>query len=140
MSCPPGHIMRAAYTTKKGVHVKRTCIKDQGKPGKGPKILPAPKEHGLLRSYGYSTHSTDRSRHIALSKASHNDPDKTLKVLRHLNLLANYQANPQIKQTMQKDVKYLSQKHKSSKGGSRKSSRKSSRKTSRRTSKKSSGW
>ena len=38
--CPKGKILRKGYTTKKGVKVEPKCIKDQGKPGKGPKIFP----------------------------------------------------------------------------------------------------
>ena len=38
--CKSGKILRKSYKTKKGVKVKASCIKDQGKKGKGPKTLP----------------------------------------------------------------------------------------------------
>jgi hypothetical protein len=70
--CPKGNILRVAYkyTDRSGkrVHVKSACIKDQGKPGKGPKYIP--KLHkGLLTKYGYKLDKTMDARHRALKKA-----------------------------------------------------------------------
>ena len=125
-TCKRGHIrrngywkkgyLRKAYTRKdktkvKGAYVDRawvpsTCIKDMGKPGKGPKILPPVGKELKLSRYGYSTKKTQMERRKSLVKASKsNNP---LKVLRHLNLIRNYQADKTIKSTMAKDVTFLS--------------------------------
>ena len=57
--CSKGEIERVGYSfvKKTGTHVsvKPTCIKDKGKPGKGPKLITIPHEdEGLLSKYGYS--------------------------------------------------------------------------------------
>ena len=50
--CKRGEIKKAGYTTKRGVQVPPTCIKDRGAPGKGPKVIPKLKEGAMM---GYST-------------------------------------------------------------------------------------
>lgn len=158
--CPPGKILRKSYTRKshvrksrgrgqsrvKGSHVKKTkvpatCVKDRGKPGKGPKTLPKFSGKLKLTRYGYSTDKSASARHDALVKASKkNNP---LEVLRHLNLLRNYQADDpkgrKIAKIMGEDVKFMSKYYKNWKRGSgmkvsrksRKSSKKGSKKGSR---------
>ena len=51
--CKSGKILRKSYTTKKGIKVKASCIKDRGKKGKGPKTLPKIKTDMSLGEYGY---------------------------------------------------------------------------------------
>lgn len=149
MSCPKGKIRRVsysrkgytrkAYTNKKGsrVHsarISRTrvpsaCVKDTGKPGKTPsykKVLPKPSKNMSLSKYGYSTHKSASIRRQALKKASGNKP---LPVLRRLNLLANYQADPTAKAAMREDVEFMSNFYKQYK---RQQSRTTSKKTSNR--------
>ncbi len=160
-SCGPGQIRRASYDRKahsrksyrrgstkvKGSYVDRThvpsaCVKDMGKPGKTPKskrVLPRPGEKLHLSKYGYATHKAPSERHAALMKAAEKSGEPMLTVLRRLNLLANYQADPRAKAAMREDVDYMSAqyaKYKRSQG--RTSSRKRS-KSSRKGSKKSKG-
>ena len=86
-------------------NVRPTCIKDVGKPGKGPKILPRLDDKLHLSDYGYSIRRSDKERHRALRKASnYNDP---LMVLRRLNLIRNYQYIPNNKDIFTSDVEYM---------------------------------
>ena len=110
--CPKGTIERVGYTfkrksSKKTVHVKKTCIKDQGKTGKGPKldILPA-KDIGILSDYGYSLHDTHDIRIKALKKAiKHNNE---LKILRHINALRTLnKSNKTNYNKLDKDLKWI---------------------------------
>lgn len=113
--CPPGQIMRVgyhrkAYTKKDGTdvpatYVKSVCIKDQGKKGKGPKTLPPLDDVIHLRDYGYSYKKTPDERHAALRAASMDNG--TLKVLRRLNLIRNYQYIPSVKDVFNNDVDYM---------------------------------
>lgn len=56
--CPPGQIQRVGYTYTRQqnnteVTVPSTCVPDQGKPGKGPKLIQMPESDiGLLSKYG----------------------------------------------------------------------------------------
>lgn len=124
--CGPGEILkvgfkrrgfeRRPFVRKDGTRVASsyipehrvgpTCIKDVGKPGKGPKILPTPDDLVHLSKYGYSVHKPDADRRAAL-KAASKDND-TLLVLRRLNLLRNYQAVPENKEIFSRDVEYMS--------------------------------
>jgi hypothetical protein len=109
-----GHI-RKSYTRKDGTKVSAAivsetdvppvCVKDVGKPGKGPKILPKPRNEIKLHTYGYSTKKTDAQRHEALKDAAHDFG--LLKVLRRMNLLRNYQSVPSVKAVFNRDVEYL---------------------------------
>jgi hypothetical protein len=77
--CPPGEILRNSYHRKgyrktNGTYVKSKtlktgCIKDQGKPGKGPKIVPPVKHPGSLKKYGYALNKNVKDREGALKKA-----------------------------------------------------------------------
>ena len=55
ITCSPGQIKRDEYTKKvnnKIIKVDSVCIKDQGKPGKGPKLIVIPDEDiGLLKKF-----------------------------------------------------------------------------------------
>tara|TARA_B110000495_G_C22579498_1_gene348184 strand:- start:59 stop:448 length:390 start_codon:yes stop_codon:yes gene_type:complete len=73
--CRVGYV-RKSYKKKNGTVVKAVvvapkCIKDKGKPGKGPKILPKilkGKEGSLVR-LGYSIDENQGIRKVALKKA-----------------------------------------------------------------------
>ncbi len=113
-SCPKGTIERVGYeynkTNKKnGTHVKvgKTCVPDKGKPGKGPKLIPMPKEdEGLLTTYGYSLKDSHEKRIKALKKANVNEDE--LKVLRHVNALRTLQkSNERYYNKLNKDFKWL---------------------------------
>ncbi len=89
--CPRGMIMRKGYTRKgrslgKRVRVAPVCIKDLGKPGKGPKLWTVRK--GLLGRYGYKLDESALKRHKALTKAVRNESYAT--VIRQLNAVRNY--------------------------------------------------
>lgn len=128
--CPKGKILRKGYYRKgytrksydkgNGTHVSEsdveatyvppTCIPDRGGPGKGPYTLPPIKEEEVkLRKYGYSVHKSTDKRHKALDEAS--DETDTLLVLRHLNLIRNYQADPYAKEIMNQDMEYMKKKY-----------------------------
>jgi hypothetical protein len=86
--------------------VKSACIKDRGRPGKGPKVLPKLKE-GSLTQFGYSMKSKSRSRHTALNKAV--KKFGAASVSRKLNVLAIYNKNtsPKTARTARSDRKYV---------------------------------
>lgn len=95
--CPSGYILRAPYkrgfrttTRKSGYNVKRgnktihiypvktnsiivkaTCIKNRGKPGKGPTSGNGigPLKEGELKKYGYNVHKSTEERHRSLKQA-----------------------------------------------------------------------
>lgn len=147
-SCPRGTIRRKSfnkraysrksYTRKSGSrvkaarvsrsHVASTCVPDKGARGKTPasrRVLPKIGRELSLRKYGYSTHKPASKRHESLKKAS--SRSGSLKVLRHLNLLRNYQADDKAKNVLGKDVKYMSQLHRATSKKSRKSRTRRSR-------------
>lgn len=91
--CPPGQILRKAYTRKFTNEVKRrgftvrrrgklytvypkadetvveaSCVKDRGLPGHGEPLI-GPLRKGQLIKYGYSYRLSDVSRRSALKKA-----------------------------------------------------------------------
>uniref|UniRef100_A0A6G6ABV3 N-acetyltransferase n=1 Tax=Borely moumouvirus TaxID=2712067 RepID=A0A6G6ABV3_9VIRU len=99
-----GTIVPASYIPE--TYVPPTCVKDMGKPGKGPKILPTPRGDIHFRDYGYDVHKPDRERQQALIDAS-NDYNP-LTVLRRMNLIRNYQPVPENKERMSRDVEFLS--------------------------------
>jgi len=93
-NCPPGMIARKAYTRKystavrqrgftvkrkngtsyrvipkaSNTHVNSRCIKNTGKPGKGPKLF-GPLRKGNLSRHGYSFRRGETERRAALKKA-----------------------------------------------------------------------
>lgn len=111
MPCEKGKVERVGYEydKKTGTHVKvkKTCIEDKGKPGKGPKLIIIPKEdEGLLSSYGYSLKESYEKRIKALKKANKNEDE--LKVLRHINALRTLQkSNERYYNKLNKDLKWL---------------------------------
>lgn len=98
-TCPKGQILREGYTAtrknksligrlfKRGTtyRVGPTCIKNKGKPGKGPDAI-GPLKKGDLKDAGYDHTDPAHERHMALIKAvSEYGP---LSVLRKLNAIA----------------------------------------------------
>ena len=114
-SCPKGEILRVPYTRKaytrsdgtkvEASKVPATCVKDTGKPGKGPKTLPPVGNEIHLSSYGYAIHKPTAARRAALRAAS-NEND-TLWILRRLNSLRNRQGVPANKKIFSDDVEYM---------------------------------
>lgn len=106
---------RQSYISKFGIrvpstyiaptYVAPTCIKDVGKPGKGPKTLPKLDSNIHLTKYGYNIHKSENRRHNALRLASKDFG--LLPVLRRINLIRNYQANQDIKNIFSQDVEYM---------------------------------
>jgi len=106
--CQPGEILRKSY--KRGsTRVSPTCIQDKGRPGKGPKTLPPLDKQGSLRKYGYTLKKGSRTRRQSLRKAS--KKNGSLRVLRRLVLLRNYQADPKYKKELTDDIQFMSKLH-----------------------------
>jgi hypothetical protein len=98
-TCPQGQILREGYiaTRKKKTlmgrllnrgttyRVKPSCIKNKGKPGKGPAVI-GPLKQGDLKTVGYDHTDPAHQRHIALIKAV--SEHGHLSVLRKLNAIA----------------------------------------------------
>lgn len=123
--CGPGKILREGYHRKgyqrneferqdgtvvpatyvSAANVPPVCVKDTGRPGKGPKTLPKLGDKIHLTRYGYSIHKPESSRRAALRAASQDF--NTLEVLRRLNLIRNYQAVPENKAIFSSDVEYM---------------------------------
>jgi len=130
MKCAKGEIVRKAYTTNAGIRVKAGCVPDRGKPGKGPKILPAPKEHGFLTKYGYRLELSSFERQMALQHAISKEGEA--KVMQHLNLIRNITATgTKNKSKLTSDVNFLKKANVKSKSRSRSRSRSKSKSKSR---------
>ncbi len=119
-SCSNGKIMRSGYSftkkTGKKVKVKSTCIKDQGKEGKGPKLIIIPDyDVGLLSSYGYSLKEPHEKRVKAIRKSMKEHSE--LKILRHINALRTLnKSHKSLFNKLDKDMKWIQNdyiKHKS---------------------------
>lgn len=129
-SCKKGEIRRAPYmrkaysrksSSKKTVKIKKSYVASSCVPAKGKalsrgsktpereKVLPKLGDDVHLSKYGYATHKSISDRHTALKSASYKHGD--LVVLRRLNVIRNYQADPKAKSIMADDVKYLSLRH-----------------------------
>lgn len=103
--CPPGYIMRKAYTTQKGVKVGQSCTPDTGKPGKTPpegRILPKP-EPGALG--GWSKKLSDSARREVLKKLTGREGCGT--VIKKLVLLRNLTTDQATKKTAKSDQGWL---------------------------------
>jgi len=84
-------IRRKAYTTKRGVHVRASRVRDMGAKGKwaakhGPGI--GPLKEGELVNKGYAATKTSTARHRALKKAVRSYG--ALSTFRKLNAAATY--------------------------------------------------
>ena len=109
-TCPPGQIKRDAYTKKvnnKIIKVDSVCIKDQGKPGKGPKLIVIPdKDIGLLKKYNYSLKDSYEKRIISLKTALMKE--NHLRLLRYINAIRTLQkSNEKYYNKLYKDFKWL---------------------------------
>ena len=113
--CKKGYVLRKGYYRKsyvrkdgvkvKGSYVPPKCIKDQGKPGKGPKILPEIKELNLGQ-FGYELKYSFEERKKALIKAI--KKYDSLKVLRYLVLIRTYsKSNKKNYDKYTKDIKFI---------------------------------
>lgn len=113
--CPSGQIMRDAYVRKDGTRVKATCIKDRGKPGKGPKLFTVKK--GGLSKHGYRLNASKRTRHQALGKArkkmSYSQLISKLNAIRILHR----NTNPSYSRKIKNDMDWLKETRKSKKKG-----------------------
>ncbi len=109
-SCPKGMIRRASYKKKSGTKVKSGCVKDMGKPGKGPTLIIMPAEDvGMLGDFGYSLKKPHEERVRALKSAC--KKYDMLKVLRHVNALRTlFKSNESYYKKLDKDMKWI-QKH-----------------------------
>ena len=115
--CPKGMIERAGYVRKSSKkRVKATCIKDQGRPGKGPKLdilltKGLSYDIGILSKFGYSLHDSHDIRIKALKKAIKNNNE--LKILRHVNALRTlFKSNEKYYNKLDKDLKWIQKDYK----------------------------
>jgi len=123
-ACPPGQILRKAYTAtrkKKGLvnkffkrgtkyTVRASCIKDVGAKGKGPVAI-GPLKKGELTSLGYSHTLPAAQRHVAIDKAvSKYGRNSTI---RKLNAIATYtkRTAPSRSKTYKTDLHYVQKKY-----------------------------
>lgn len=110
--CPKGMIRRASYKKKSGKKVKYGCVKDMGKPGKGPKLIVMPSEDiGLLGDFGYSLKKSHKDRVKALKNAC--KKHEMLKILRHVNALRTlFKSNESYYNKLDKDMKWIQKNYK----------------------------
>lgn len=131
MPCPAGEISRKAYTATRAAtgatyKVARTCIKDQGKPGKTPaakKIPLGTDSTEELGQYGYEhlTAITLETRREALKRAIKgiaavkgiSEHDSAIKVLRRLNVLMilNRNTNVTLSGMIERDRNWISREY-----------------------------
>jgi len=123
--CEKDEILRKAYDATRGrttYHVKATCIKDEGKPGKTPKsqrIAATLDDEGDLSPYGYHNIRSlnAEQRHTSLRKAitgiakdkKLDKHDAAVKVMRRLNLLMvlNRNTNTTLAQLLERDRNWV---------------------------------
>lgn len=118
--CPKNTILKKEYTTKKGTYVKSKCIKDRGKPGKGPKILPLLDKKISLSKFGYKVNNTKIERQKSLVKAVDDykkrkklsKRDAAVKILKRVVLIRTYnKSNDKIQDIMTNDIKFIQNKY-----------------------------
>lgn len=103
--CTKGQILRDGYVTKKGTKVAPKCVKDMGKPGKGPKLFEM-KDSGLLGNYGYELKIAHEKRTEAIKKSiKKNGKNKVLKYLVALRTL--HKSNERYYNKLDRDVKWV---------------------------------
>ena len=105
--CSKGHILKKGYTTKKGTKVQPKCVKDMGKPGKGPQLFKiSKKDEGLLGNFGYELKISHDKRVKAIKKSIKENGE--LKVLRYLNAIRTLnKSNEKYFNKLDKDVKWI---------------------------------
>ena len=101
--CSRGMIRRKSFTNKRGVHVRSSCVKDRGAPGKGPKTLPKYKSGSLPGYHLKDRESTRRSKLRKISKKK-----GCIRTLREVNLLRNFNTRGSANyKKLSKDVRYM---------------------------------
>jgi hypothetical protein len=110
--CSKKKIIRVDYTyirkkTGKKINVKPTCINDQEKLGKGPKLITMPSyDVGLLSDYGYSLKNSHEQRIKAIRKSMKIHSE--LKILRHINALRTlHKSHKSLFNKLDKDMKWI---------------------------------
>ena len=130
-NCPPGMILRKAYTRKyssavrnrgftvrkegrayrvvpkaKSMFVEAGCIKNVGNPGKGPKLF-GPLRKGELAKHGYSYRLSNSERRGALKKAM--NEYGVIGVYRKLNAVAKLskRASPSASNVFSRDREWV---------------------------------
>ena len=112
--CPPGMIRKKRYTTRRGVRVRSTCIKDRGAVGHWQTVQGmigiGPLKTGHLKGVGYDPTAPATARHAALDRAiSRYGRNSTI---RKLNAIATYtkRTNPSRSKTYRTDMHYVQKK------------------------------
>jgi len=87
-------------------------IRNIGRPGRGPKVLPTLRK-GMLTMYGYSTAASPVARQRALLRAISQGGQSPLSVLRRLKVIQTYTRRSQKKasQTYGKNYNWLHSKY-----------------------------
>jgi hypothetical protein len=95
--------------SKKSIRVKASRIKDQGKPGKGPKLWTVKK--GGLSKYGYSSKDGMSTRHAALQKAIKAEGPNVIQ--KRLIAVSNYNkiTSPTTHRVMRSDIEWIHKKY-----------------------------
>lgn len=109
--CPTGKILRKGYTTRRGVRVKRSCVKDMGSVGRWQTVKAmigiGPLKKGHLKNLGYDATESAGPRHEALKKAIKRYGRAS--TIRKLNAIATYtkRTNPSRSKTYKRDMRYV---------------------------------
>lgn len=109
--CPEGKILRKGYTTRRGVRVKRSCVKDRGAVGRWQTVKAmigiGPLKKGHLKNLGYDVTAPAESRHQALEKAVKRYGRAS--TIRKLNAIATYtkRTAPSRSQTYKRDMHFV---------------------------------
>jgi len=131
MSCGIGFILRKGYTRKgyfrsdgtyiEGTEVPAVCIVDQGKPGKGVKLIQGDLDE-MLSPFGYKLALSDLARKKILINAF--DELDHLKLLRHLVYLRTLnKSRENLYNKLDKDVKFIQEMYSKKKDSPRRSSK-----------------
>jgi hypothetical protein len=109
--CPTGKILRKGYTTRRGVRVKRSCIKDRGAVGRWQTVKAmigiGPLKKGHLKNLGYDATAAAGPRHEALKKAVKRYGRAS--TIRKLNAIATYtkRTAPSRSKTYKQDMRFV---------------------------------
>lgn len=79
-------MLRRGYTTKKGVHVGPTRIRNYGLPGRGPVIIPV-RRSGMLTRYGYTAKQRLASRRRTALRRAMSAGQTPLELFHRLNAI-----------------------------------------------------
>jgi hypothetical protein len=109
--CPTGKILRKGYTTRRGVRVKRSCVKDRGAVGRWQTVKAmigiGPLKKGHLKNLGYDATAPAESRQQALKKAVKRYGRAS--TIRKLNAIATYtkRTAPTRSKTYKRDMHFV---------------------------------